>query len=309
MTQFHAQLLFNATTYVGSECVPKETPHPGLKTKINRTFLGSWHEIEKQQGVYDWTLIDAVMKFNTKQGLKVIVCMTAFPAWANERKDRWTLFRDFLALFKARYIGYDYIVEGHNEFDNAESPWQYDPVGIAQFWLNLREAFTDKLVIFGSVQSLGATGMGLQHMHAAYDEYLKTGGAPPEAISVHCYEIPGFRTIEEFTPRLAEVRGWMIGVGLAHAQLWVTEYGRYTIGNKIGAKMHVDLTGAQKRQWHRRAKRAIIAAKTVDHAIYWELDNGDRLHGGFGWDDMTAARIDWNATEDVHFDVPIKEFT
>lgn len=210
-----------------------------------------WAYIEPEEGEYNWSHADMVIRHAEAQGLDVIARLGTVPEWARPdpddqattwnylNREHYPEFAAFVGAFAARYEGQVGHVIIWNE-PNLSFEWGYRPVD--------PEGYTELLA--GAYQAAKATNPGVTVLGGAlaptlepegspaglsdllYLEQMYAAGASPffDALAVHAY---GWAFPPEEPPapdainfrRVELLRELMVQHGDAHKQVYVTEAG------------------------------------------------------------------------------------
>lgn len=285
MTGFSPTILHNAYGYDGLKPVPRATvPPTNLKGEYNRSFALDWSLVERVEGQPDWTIADAVVSENVKQGRKLVAVLCSMPEWAKPLPERWMLCEAFHMTIKARYGSDIARVQSGNEVDTAPNLGHSNTDDALRLWMIASHVFGGR-AIMGSFQSLGRNGEGLGRLLDLINDTL------PHAIAVHLYEHES-QGPADFARLLHEVRGVMIAAGCGNAELWVTEFGIYRSPTDKRPQF-ADMTPKDQGAWLRAAMRGIRDGG-AEHAMFWHFDPANRENGGFGFKDPRVGKQVWN---------------
>ncbi len=231
-----------------------------------------WAYCEPEQGRYDWTHADMVIRHARNQGLTVIARLGMTPAWARpdpkEQEttgtyldaERYGDFANFVAVFAARYKEDVQHLIIWNE-PNLSFEWGYRPVDPAAYVDLLRVVYPaahaanpDVIVLGGALAPTlepPDSPAGLNDLLYLEAMYAAGGGAYFDALSAHAYglgfapETPPDPTLINFR-RVELLRKIMDTNGDAGKPIYVTEAGwndhpRWTWAVKPGQRIQYTL--------------------------------------------------------------------
>ncbi|HJT87641.1 MAG TPA: cellulase family glycosylhydrolase, partial [Bryobacteraceae bacterium] len=136
-TQTDAQGFYSMPTAIGDDYFDGTSPLSRVEHDLETARRGgaaylrcafSWNGIEKEQGQYDWTFWDSLVKLAEQNRIKLIPYVAYPPRWAvRQEKDFWKqpprdprLYGDFMYRIASRYRGRIAAWEIWNEPDNRE---------------------------------------------------------------------------------------------------------------------------------------------------------------------------------------------
>ncbi|MFQ6099799.1 MAG: beta-galactosidase [Anaerolineae bacterium] len=210
-----------------------------------------WPYIEPEEGRFNWSHSDAVVKHAENQGLTVIARLGWVPGWARPKPgkqettltyldtDHYDDFANFAAAFVARYRGRVNYVVIWNE-PNLSFEWGYRPVDPEGYVELLRAIYPcahaanpDVVVLAGALAStLEPEGSAAGLSDLVYLERMYQAGAAPyfDALAAHGY---GLTSSPEEPPapgtinfrRIELLREVMVARGDGDKLIYVTETG------------------------------------------------------------------------------------
>ncbi|MFD1795195.1 family 1 glycosylhydrolase [Paracoccus aurantiacus] len=237
----------------------------------------------KANGSYNWTLVDRVFNAIDAAGMEVVAVLNNVPSWLDDTLSdaaSQKALADFAKAAAQRYgdkVNYWEILNEQNK--HGVDPADYT-AALKQTYTAIKSVDADDTVITGGLAAVPSTGNG---MWGAVD-YLKQiyangGGDYFDAVGYHPYTYPltpknnaswnGWEIME------TGIRGTMVANGDSDKQVWMTEMGAPTWGNKV------TVTEAEQAQI---LSEAVELAKSYDWAgpIMWFSYQDSALDTGFG---------------------------
>jgi hypothetical protein len=199
---------------------PAYLPWPTVPVGAIRT-MGSWPGVawanaNPQDGVYDWTNLDAFVRDVSSHGQDILYSFVWPPSWTSypsaTNLEPWT---KFVKAVVARYCNVIKYWELWNE-PNASNFWEGSTEDMVEM---ARVAYPIIRDAGGVVLSPAPQGA---YAYKWLDEYFKKGGAAfTDVVAFHGYT---FDAPEVIAPLIKNVRNTMLAHGLSGKPLWDTEH-------------------------------------------------------------------------------------
>lgn len=289
MTEFHATFLHNTYGYEGYTKVPKATPIPkGLLTKANRGFALSpdlwWNEDPEK---IDWTIPDAWVHENHKQGLMPLAVLANIPKEWREAGHIVCCFT-FEEAAKTLIERYGSLVayQFGNEFD-TKGNFGYQETGLFMGCWNACRYILQRYhpLALGGITSIGQRGEGFQYLN----QIIKGMNESPDIVAIHLYPQQTTYGIGDLHNLIFEFHGAVTGAGAPNARRIVSEFG--------WVPQHMvrfpDLNGSLQGSVLRQMMRVIQRTGIIGEAHFWNFDTTDG-DNGFGFKDQKAGAKIWN---------------
>lgn len=211
-----------------------------------------WAYVEREEGVYDWSHPDRIIKHIENQGIRVIARLGLVPDWVNADnpdavatlnllpRDKFPAFAQFVGAFAARYAQKVEYITVWNE-PNLNFEWgnrPTDPEGyvelLRQSYLAAKAANPDVIVLNGALSSTNASpgGEGGGWNDLDYLRRMYEAGAADyfDAMAFHNYPFGEPPQAEPAPDRLnfRRMELWqaiMAEYGDADKQIYITETG------------------------------------------------------------------------------------
>lgn len=209
-----------------------------------------WSAIEPNQGRFDWTATDRVVRAARDRGLMVLGLLTYTPRWAQDssvgtgdvhsRPASAELFATFARQSAEHYSG---LVTAWEIWNEPNIALFFQPRPDVAFYADLlRRSYQaihavqpQAVVVGGSLAPAVDTPDGGRIAPAAFitELYKKGGGASMDAVSIHPYSFPDLpgdgRTADYNTfQQIPQVHAVMQRFGDGAKLLWLTEFGAPT---------------------------------------------------------------------------------
>ena len=244
-----------------------------------------------KSGGYNWTLVDKVFNAIDAAGMNVVAVFNNVPNWLDSTLSTATsqqALADFSKAAAQRYgskVDYWEILNEQNK--HGVTPANYT-AALKQTYTAIKSVDADDTVITGGLAAVPTTGNGMW----GAEDYLKQiyangGGDYFDAVGYHPYTYPlmpsdpaawnGWQIME------SGIRSTMVANGDSDKQVWMTEMGAPTSGNKV--------TVTQSEQAEILSE-AVALAKGYDWAgpIMWFSYQDSPLDVGFGLLDSNGNR-------------------
>jgi hypothetical protein len=257
-----------------------------------------WANVETAQGVFDWSVYDAIAAAAQTHGVQLMPILEDTPAWATSgpaltgvpQTAAWT---DFCTQAVARYAGSIQYWEIWNE------------PNLTQFWAGTRQQYIDQLLIPGAAAVHAANpnakvgGPALSHLGSAdwydwLDDVLMQAGGSLDFVTHHVYDTSGNEavtaklnatTVFGGSPSLwglvsPSVREVLENAGWFGKPVWLTESGWQS--GPIGEARQAAYYGGLLGDWY----TGLLGQSWLTRVFFYEME--DPPGGASTWGILNA---------------------